>query len=350
MSSDQYQVTATTYLDPDEHPEQEVAWDLLRRMIRDAVATVHRLHSVRVEVDCSHEDLTEVPRGGFDEDPLESAMASSLVGNPDYDWLWAEARRLAVSYEAVRDRWLNTADSYMQQARELREAQEQVTRLARQRDVLTEQVAALSRQVSAVHTTPVDLEAMGLWETAQRELGLHPDTAAEMWPDGAIVLDKDRATEIGIPGFIDASAEPQAEDQAAKVRSAAPHLWEPTKPIDLPPGSWFAPADESQFAFEAWGEFVEWWGNQPRLFAVTWEWLRPNDEDWYNPAEDHASVTIHAIEVTRGLLFSVSVRVTDADEARVAAWLRPHAARMSAMWLPVGSAAPVPYETNEETP
>ena len=143
------------------------------------------------------------------------------------------------------------------------------------------------------------------------------------------------------------------------------HLWEIDHPYYGPDHCWYATGQQARddsMSFESWEMFatpssqtpLEDIGNllydfdDDLNFLYRWDWKRADPDDyWLSPGahDDETEALAEALKTDtlqlffmlqrKGRMVYAEVKVTEADEPAVFAWLRTKAAYMQQMWAPL---------------
>lgn len=136
-------------------------------------------------------------------------------------------------------------------------------------------------------------------------------------------------------------------------RSESTHLWEHDHPYYCSEGCYYVPGtrwSEVHADWESWQDFLEDWGNVDPdynlLFRWDWEqadpqnfYLKPGDPDdetaEYEEAKKVDTLKLFFYLQRKAKPFSHTIRVTEADEESVRAWLTGRAEHMRTLWAPL---------------
>jgi len=131
------------------------------------------------------------------------------------------------------------------------------------------------------------------------------------------------------------------------------HLWEHDHPYYCTEGCYYVPGTEwhdVHATWNSWATFFEDWGDVDPdynlLFRWDWKkanpanyWLKPGDPDDETEAFEEAKKTdtlsLFFYMQRKAKPFSHEIKVTEADEPAIRAWLEMKAEHMRALWAPL---------------
>jgi hypothetical protein len=116
-----------------------------------------------------------------------------------------------------------------------------------------------------------------------------------------------------------------------------PHLWEVEHPYYCNEGNYYAAGNDQPFiTYESWAEFFENEGNSDTdmnlLFRWDWRKADPEEKHWGN---EHEVLMLFWMGQRKGLYRWTEVRVTEADEPAVRAWLKERWEHLKFLWEPL---------------